>query len=993
MEDEFDDTVATGLLARERHGAVDTRGGQLMAEEIIRAVVTEADMPLDDGVVMDTEVELPNGVKSELGGEGIVVGSGGIKETTVPLHFLALRKADGGVGDEMEGVLLNEVEVVDDTIAADLGADGIVVLASVGELQLPPLIDGVLGKASGLVQGSENTAVDIIDSDTIAAVDGLLLIAVERAGDEYTVDTVFLIRTDGDLFLDEVRGVEADMEFVHTVEAEIGMTAIEIDACSFDEFVVPGPRELAGALDGVLAVVERLRLHEVEMVDTIAAVDVGTTIPVDAFGIEDTLLSALVPSVGGTGFEIGGIAMIIGRSPPDSPADDAVASHPRDGVVIIAGFGHYSSATEAELELLRGAVLHFVDGRVLGRGDRQTQVDKAVAAVPGLEVEIICSGLGDPSIVIEDREVRLADGGVDGLLGGVDIVDEESMGTIPQVEVEAGGQKVEIPSRLGIDLTIHSDRTAVAQGDAVEFRTAVGDDDTHAEDTVATAGVEGPGGAVGILQVLRHGVGHGVDDGGIDIELVPLMEDAFAIRPAEGSFLGEGVITPDDDGILEISRVDGHFDLVDTIAAGSCTVGIAVDTGFMQFLIMSDPLDILIGADGDMLGEMIGLGEVIGRLDDGVSAHTVAEGIADDGVGGDDHVIMLDLFSFAPVDGDIGLGHGQEAQLVDAIAAVDVGEGIVIESALGIGVSSPLDRVSFKMLHDLLEELGRAGDIMGLDDAVTAADAGEGIHDGGGHIDGCSVEHHSYVGAEILREDGMLRLGEEGEVKVADTIATIGALEVHRIIATGVIALAVPIVIFLLDVRTYLDGIPYFSGVVDDEGHLVDTIPATGGSEGVEVVSGDAQFSISPVEIGRSFADMGGIVHVEIIGVGDIEADERVACPTADGVEIESGGIIVLTTVGEGVAFGYLGMDGTDRHGEELKGEDLEGIDIFLGLPRRDGNGLTFMHNGIAVDTILGIRVVVPIVRQFTATNTDRLDRFLDDIFVRTEHLSDAEPT
>ena len=80
-----------------------------MAEEIIRSVVAEADVPLDDGIVMDTEVELPNGVESELSGEGVVVGSGGVKESAVPLHLLALREADGGVGDEMEGVLLDEV--------------------------------------------------------------------------------------------------------------------------------------------------------------------------------------------------------------------------------------------------------------------------------------------------------------------------------------------------------------------------------------------------------------------------------------------------------------------------------------------------------------------------------------------------------------------------------------------------------------------------------------------------------------------------------------------------------------------------------------------------------------------------------------------------------------------------------------------------------------------------------------------------------------------
>ena len=107
---------------------------------------------------------------------------------------------------------------------------------------------------------------------------------------------------------------------------------------------------------------ERLCLFQIQIIDTVTTVHVFTTIPKNAFCVQQSFLSVPMPRIAGAGFEIGRVAMQMGRSPQDAVTHDTIATHPRNGVEIITGFGYHPTVTQSERKRFIGAEHLFVDG-------------------------------------------------------------------------------------------------------------------------------------------------------------------------------------------------------------------------------------------------------------------------------------------------------------------------------------------------------------------------------------------------------------------------------------------------------------------------------------------------------------------------------------------------------------------------------------------------------------------------------------------------------
>ena len=170
---------------------------------------------------------------------------------------------------------------------------------------------------------------------------------------------------------------------------------------------------------------------------------------------------------------------------------------------------------------------------------------QTVTAVLCLQVKVVVASLGDLLIVIDDRHVQFAHGGIDRLFRRIYIVDLKRVGTVSQVEIQGRRQLVGVPAGLGINLTVHRDGTAIAERNTLQLGATIGNDDAHAGNAVASAGVFRPFSIVNILQVLRICVSHRIDDGGVYVELVPLVRHTLAVRPTERTFLCQRVVTPD----------------------------------------------------------------------------------------------------------------------------------------------------------------------------------------------------------------------------------------------------------------------------------------------------------------------------------------------------------------------------------------------------------------------------------------------------------------
>ena len=277
-------------------------------------------------------------------------------------------------------------------------------------------------------------------------------------------------------------------------------------------------------------------------------------------------------------------------------------------------------------------------------------MNETVATVLGSQMEIIRTGRRDLLVIVIDRQRELADGGVNRLLGRIDIVYQERMGTILQIHELRRRHRVEVPAGLGIDLTVHGHRSAVTQRDTVQLGTTVGNDDAEIEDTVATAGIDLR--SIGVFELSRSGVKHRItyrcvnDTAVRHLVQTPLLPLAATVFPTDRTFLYQRVATPDNDGIFDRSSKVRHLQFIDTVTSAGGPV-ILMENLLTRNVLTSDghamPFKFFVGAQSGIFPEDVAFVKIVRRMNDRVTAHAVMQRICGDHIFGDDHLRTVDV--------------------------------------------------------------------------------------------------------------------------------------------------------------------------------------------------------------------------------------------------------------------------------------------------------------------------------------------------------------